>query len=139
LSVQTFLSRLQKVRKTGAGRWIACCPAHEDYYPSLKVKEGQEGPVLVICRAGCDNNAIREAVGMEWRDFFPERSTGVYDRKLRSAFPLEDVLTALASETLLVSVAACNVANGIELTAEDKARLLAAYERIESARSMASG
>jgi hypothetical protein len=139
LSAEKLLSRLNKVRKTGPNRWIACCPAHEDRNPSLNVKEEADGTLLVICRSGCDNNAIREAAGLEWRDFFPERSTGIYDRKLERAFPAAEVLRALADEATLVAVAACNVANGIELTAEDKSRVLVAAGRIQAAKDMALG
>lgn len=130
---------MQKVRKVGADRWLACCPAHEDKSPSLNVKLGADGTLLVICRSGCDNDAIREALGMEWRDFFPEKSTGVYDRKLAQAFPAADILKALADESMIVAVAACNIGQGIGLTAEDKARLLLAHQRIADAREMALG
>ena len=42
-----------------------------------------------------------------------------------------DALTALQFEALLVSVAACNVISGEELTEEDLARLLLAARRID--------
>lgn len=138
-SIDALLSRLQRVKKTGPKRWIASCPAHEDKSPSLNVKEADDGTLLVICRAGCDNNAIRESVGLEWKDFFPEKSTGIYDRKLKTAFPMADILRALDAEIQLVAVAACNVGNGVELTAEDRARVLVAHERISAARRIALG
>jgi hypothetical protein len=139
LSIENLLSRLQKVRRTGPNRWLACCPAHDDRNPSMNVKLGDDGTILVVCRAGCDNNSIREAVGMEWIEFFPEKSTGIYDRKLERAFPASDILKALDGEALIVAVAACNVANGIELTQDDKNRLLEASARISAAREMALG
>ena len=37
-----------------AGRtWMARCPAHEDRTPSLAIREGRDGKVLVRCHAGC--------------------------------------------------------------------------------------
>lgn len=139
MSAEKLLSRLQKVKRVGTNRWIASCPAHEDKSPSLNVKEDADGTLLVICRAGCDNDAIRESLGLEWRDFFPEKSTGIYDRKLERAFPAADVLQALADEALIVAVSACNLAQGIELSTEDRARLVTAAGRIEAARSMTLG
>lgn len=136
MSTENFLSRLQKVRKTGPGRWVASCPAHEDSSPSLNVKEEPNGQLLFICRAGCHQDAIRQAVGMEWSEFFPE---GVHSVPLKRAFPAADVLHALADEALIVAVAASNVANGVELTKEDKDRLMVAAGRIEAARSMSLG
>lgn len=70
---------------------------------------------------------------MEWSDFFPE---GVHSVSLKRAFPAADVLEALADEALIAAVAACNIANGVELTTADKDRLLLAYKRIDAARSM---
>ena len=38
-----LLDRLPGVRKTGPGRWIAPCPAHEDRRPSLSIRELEDG------------------------------------------------------------------------------------------------
>jgi hypothetical protein len=139
LSAERLLSRLQKVRRVGPGRWLASCPAHEDKSPSLNVKEEPDGTLLVICRAGCENDAIREAAGLEWADFFPEKSTGVYDRKLGRAFPAADILLALADETMIVAIVACDIANGRGMSIEDHDRVLIAAQRILAAKDMALG
>ncbi|MHC2582663.1 hypothetical protein ACVI1J_005162 [Bradyrhizobium diazoefficiens] len=39
-------------RQTG-GQWMCRCPAHEDRRPSLAVRDGDDGRVLVHCFAGC--------------------------------------------------------------------------------------
>ncbi len=36
----------------------ALCPAHNDHRPSLDIDEGKDGKVLVICRAGCSQEAV---------------------------------------------------------------------------------
>lgn len=136
---EDFLSRLQGVKRTGANRWLALCPAHDDRSPSLNVRIEPDGTKLVVCRAGCENNAIREAMGCEWRDFFPEKSTGVYDRKLPRAFSAGEVLQALDIEVTIVAVLACDVAAGKPVSVEDKDRLLLAVERIKAAKEMALG
>ena len=136
LSAEEFLSRCQKVRRTGQGRWIASCPAHEDSTPSMNVKEMPDGKLLVICRAGCSMQEILDATGLPWSVLFGE-SEGQYRREAKKAFPASDVLIALESEALLVAVAASNIANGVQLTDEDRARLMLAYQRIDAARSMA--
>jgi hypothetical protein len=43
-----------KGRRTGQGRWVACCPAHADRTPSLSIGEGTKVPILLHCHAGCD-------------------------------------------------------------------------------------
>lgn len=139
MSPEDFLSRLEKVKRTGPNRWLALCPAHEDRTPSLNVRIEPDGTKLVICRAGCDTQSVREAMGCEWSDFFPEKSTGVYDRKLPRAFPVSDVVEALEHEVMIVAVCACDIAAGKSLSKEDKDRVLLASQRISNAKEMLLG
>lgn len=139
MSPDEFLSRLQKTRRIGANRWVACCPAHEDKHPSLNVKIDPDGTKLVICRAGCTQDEIRSAMGCGWADFFPEKSTGVYERKLERTFPVSDVFTALQQEVMIVAVCASDVANGKAISQEDKDRVLLASQRIFAAQEMVLG
>ena len=39
-------------RKAGGG-WTARCPSHDDHEPSLSIRDGDDGKVLVRCHAGC--------------------------------------------------------------------------------------
>ncbi|WP_297505067.1 CHC2 zinc finger domain-containing protein [Ferrovum sp.] len=68
-----FLSKLKKVKRTGQLRWMACCPAHEDKSPSLSVKEGKDGRILIHCFGGCGIADITRSLGIEIQDLFPER------------------------------------------------------------------
>lgn len=52
LTVEGALSRLDGVRRAGAG-WLARCPVHEDHEPSLSVGVAADGRVLLHCFAGC--------------------------------------------------------------------------------------
>lgn len=63
-------ARLLDARRTDAGRWQAKCPAHDDRSPSLSVKEGEDGRVLVHCFAGCCLAAILAALELAPRDLF---------------------------------------------------------------------
>jgi putative DNA primase/helicase len=36
------------------GSWMARCPAHDDRKPSLSIRQGDDGKVLVRCHAGCE-------------------------------------------------------------------------------------
>lgn len=69
-----FLTRLQKVRKSGTKGWIACCPAHDDQNPSLSVSLGQRGQILVHCHAGCSAEEVVQALGLKMTDLFPPSS-----------------------------------------------------------------
>lgn len=65
------LSCLDKVKPAGAGKWKACCPAHDDKNPSLAITETSDGTVLLKCWAGCTAKSIVSAIGLELRDLFP--------------------------------------------------------------------
>jgi len=67
---QKLLNRLEKVRRTGEGRYMACCPAHDDRTPSLSIKECDDGRLLVHCFAGCPTDDVMAAVGLTMADLF---------------------------------------------------------------------
>lgn len=69
---ERLLPLLEGVRRSGDG-WSARCPAHDDKHPSLSVRETADDTVLVRCHAGCETQAILDAVGLKFSDLFPER------------------------------------------------------------------
>ena len=73
MKAEALLSRLTKVKRIGAGRWKACCPAHQDKTPSLSIRETDAGVVLLHCFGeGCAAADIVAAVGMEVSDLFTD-------------------------------------------------------------------
>lgn len=138
MRADNLLSRLEKVRATGNGTWIACCPAHADKHPSMTIRELEDERVLVHCFAECSVESILQAVGLEFDALFPEKPLE-HAKPLRRPFPAADVLESLSTETEIVVVAAGNVRQGLELTDADRSRLLLAAERIEAGRRLANG
>jgi CHC2 zinc finger len=98
MSIDTLLSRLTKVRRTGAGRWIACCPAHEDRSPSLSVRDCGDGRILLHCFGGCDVYEVVSAVGMELSDLFPPRPVDETKRPKQVGMHPADALTLMEFE-----------------------------------------
>jgi hypothetical protein len=143
MSAEAILSRCQNVRKTGPGRWICSCPAHEDKNPSMNVRELPDLKVLMICRAGCTNREIVEALGLHWSALFPESDIGrsTYDDFKREAarIPWRDVLEAVAFEAQLTAIAASNLKAGVVLSQEDLDRLWQAAVRLNRAVEMTHG
>ena len=41
--------------KRDGSQFIACCPAHNDSTPSLTIRDGDDGKILVYCHGGCSN------------------------------------------------------------------------------------
>lgn len=70
--IDAVLSQLRKVQRRGDNSWTACCPAHDDRNPSLSVSVGDDGRVLLNCFSGCSSDAVRAALGLEWRDLYAE-------------------------------------------------------------------
>ncbi len=59
-------------KPTRTGEYSARCPAHPDRDPSLTVREGDDGKVLLHCFAGCAPESIAAALCLEMRDLFPD-------------------------------------------------------------------
>jgi hypothetical protein len=78
-----LLERLEGVRATGAGKWLARCPAHDDRTPSLSIRETDDGTILLHDFAGCSALAICQAIGIEFRDLFPAREIRRVDTHAR--------------------------------------------------------
>lgn len=57
-------------RRAGPGKWQAKCPSHDDRSPSLTIREGQDGRVLLRCWAGCDTAAVLKAGGLTMGSLF---------------------------------------------------------------------
>lgn len=134
-----LLSRLEKVRQTGRGRWIACCPAHPDKTPSLTIAECDDGRVLAHCFSGCGFDAIVDAIGISVEEFFPEKPLYQRGKPLRRQFPAGDVLECLRFEATIAQVALSDMSQGKALSEADKTRLGLAAQRIRDAVELVNG
>jgi hypothetical protein len=126
MTADVLLSRLDRVRRTGRGRWTARCPAHNDRGPSLSIRELDDGRTLLHCFAGCDAGAIVVALGMELSDLFPARGSDD-KRRARERLPFSaiDALRLVGHEVdeaaLLIAVTSRTPE---QLTAERRGRLM---------------
>jgi len=133
MSAENLLSRLERVKRTGAGRYQARCPAHDDKGPSLSIRELDDGRVLVHCFAGCDVHSVLSAAGLSFDDLFPPRELGHYAKREGRPFPAADILRAIAFEVLVVAVAGSSMLAGEPFNAVDRDRLFVAVGRIQAA------
>ena len=127
-NIDLILSKLHKVRQTSHGQYTSCCPAHGDRNPSFMIRDDQ-GKILLRCLAGCDLYDILSALGISITDLFPS-NPNYYSSPIKNPFPAASVIRCIQTEALIVATAACNVANGIELTEEDRQRVVLAASRI---------
>ena len=138
MSAESLLARLDGVRRTSEGRYLARCPAHGDKHASLSVRELDDGRTLVHCFAQCSVEDVLAAVGLTFDALFPERSIE-RGKPERRPFPAGDVLEALATEVRIAAICSSDLKSGKTLPAVDHERLMLAAERIESGRSLANG
>jgi hypothetical protein len=119
--IDQILNGLRKVRETGHGEWVACCPAHEDRSPSLAIKDNGDGRILIHCFAGCPVEEVVGSIGLSLSDLMPERA--INHRVKRVPFNARTVLEATAFSTLIVAIAASDMAKGKQLSSEEKSTL----------------
>jgi hypothetical protein len=137
MNIEELLCRLNKVKKTGAGKWAAQCPAHEDRSPSLAIRDA-EGTILLHCFAGCSPGDVCASVGISLTDLFPDTKREWQGEKPVQftgglKFNAMDALRALAGEGSVVLLLACDQAEGRVLSQIDRDRLLLAVGRINAA------
>ena len=133
LSIESIiLPKLDQVIDRGGGRWYACCPAHDDTSPSLSIGTGNEGQLLLHCFAGCSAEQVLSALGLGWRDVYPDK----WEAAKRAAYahktkPLK--LDPLELERTILRIVAADLRAGKELSAEDRARAKVARLRLQAA------
>ena len=131
MTADILLDRLQGVRRTAPGRWLARCPAHDDRRPSLAVREAEDGRLLIYCFAGCSVGDVMRALGLDLHDLF-DRPLGHRHGPIRHPFSPAAVLRAIAGEAMIVAVAGRDALDGKAIEA-DRERLLTAVTRITEA------
>jgi len=132
MGADRLLSRLEGVRQTGPGRWIARCPAHDDGRASLSIREMEDGRILVHDFAGCSVQEVVTAVGLDMAALFPEREIQ-HGKPERRPIPAADILRCVAFEALVVASAGAAMLAGEPVSGIDRERLVLAVARLQDA------
>ncbi len=131
MTVETLLSRLDGVRPAGDGRWYSECPAHDDRSPSLSIRDAGD-KVLVHCFAGCEAEDVLNAVGLTFRDLYPDEYRAAHAAACAQKIKLPPI-DLIALERRIIDLAESDLRAGKTLSAEDRARLEIALERVKGA------
>jgi hypothetical protein len=148
MTAATLLSRLDRVRQTGPGRWVACCPSHDSTSKSsLAIRELPDGRVLLHDFGGCSTEDVLGAVGLEMGDLFPERidttpeSKG--DRRYRSRqhqrFDAASLIRVVHAEVLMAATIISRFLDGHDPDEVERAALWSAAGRIADAVGVLDG
>lgn len=129
-AIDNLLAHLDKVRRTGKDRYIACCPAHGDKNPSLMVSERDDGSVGIYCHAGCSIYEITSAIGFEVSDLFPPRESS--GKPARAAFSAADSMRCLTFEGMVIAASGRSML-AAGWTEDQQQRLIDAVSRVSAA------
>jgi len=138
VSADALLSRLDGVRRTGTGRWLARCPAHEDKSPSLSIRELDDGRILLHDFAGCEVEHVLGTIGLTFDALFPERPIE-YGKPERRPFLPSDVFEVVRREAGVVAVLAADLHKNKVVSETDYERLFVAVERLNDIAGAAYG
>jgi len=129
MMIDQILERLHKVHKNGSG-YMACCPAHEDKNPSLRVTE-RDDKILIKCFSGCETRDIVSAIGLELKDLFADSGLDTEQRQQYAATKRREALdVALGHESMILQLAKAEIEKGHTLSDSDIARVNQARRRI---------
>lgn len=121
--VDAVLSRLEGVRQTGTGRWLARCPGplhrRGDRKPSLSIGATDDGTVLIHCFGGCGPTEILGVIGLELKDLFPPRPGGYATRPKAPPIPWRDLFDAIETDLTACSLAFYELAEGKKFSIAD--------------------
>lgn len=127
-----LLDRLELVRQTAPGRWIARCPAHADRSPSLSVRELEDGRLLVHDFGGCEIGDVLAAVGLTLSDLFETRLGDFQPSHAR--VPARDLLALVDHEVTVAALILADVLSQHTVEESQWTRLAEAAGRIGRAR-----
>ena len=125
MSIDILLSRLEKVKPNGNGKYLACCPAHNDKSPSLGIKQDDNGKILIHCFSGCAAPDIVSAVGMQLSDLMPDNPT--YKKGAKPPkFNKYELFDLLVHESIILSLGIRQLLNLEDLSQVDLLRVVQA-------------
>lgn len=133
---QKTLDRLQQVRSMGKGRYMACCPAHDDRSPSLSIKECDDGRLLLHCFAGCPTTDVLEAIGLSLSDLFPAEMQKDHRIGQVPHWKRLRLQQAADYERTVLAIIASDAANGESIDAE---RAVAAKDNLRKIQGVLNG
>lgn len=123
MNVSDLLQRLEKVRSTGADKWLARCPSHEDRSPSLAIKQTADSKILLHCFAGCAVADITATLGLKLSDLMPDSPDRDRTKAKAPKFNKNELFDRCVFESYILRLSIAQLLLGKPLSMEDLARV----------------
>lgn len=133
MSVDNLLSRLEKVKRHGHGKYMCRCPAHNDKTASLTVTDNGDGRILINCFAGCDTYTVLRSVGLDWQDVMPENYLGHNVKPVPKLLYPSEALELIKRECMIITLCAMDISKGRFLKDDEMERMKQAMQFIHKA------
>ncbi len=130
--VYNLLGKLQKVKENGRDSWMACCPAHDDKSPSLKI-DIKNDKILIKCWTGCSIEDILGAVGLDFDDIFPDKPMYHRSSGQKPMLSSADALRIVKYEAAIIMMYGQDLKAGKTPSDEDHQRFVTAVHRVGEA------
>lgn len=120
---ETIASALQKAKRVGPGKFVACCPSHFDKTPSLSIEDAN-GKVLVFCHAGCSQDEVIDAL----------RNLGLWHKPSNQRIKYlnnQSLIETIRRHKNLLALAQSEHEQGVVHTELDRARIKRAIRFLE--------
>ncbi|MDD3577164.1 MAG: hypothetical protein PHT38_09800 [Halothiobacillus sp.] len=142
VSIDDLLSRLDGVRKTGPGKWVAKCPTRNERTASLSIKQTDDGRILLHDFGGSEAADILAALGLNWIQLVPphlRRDKRAHTSAERQGHDAQAALNAIHTAAIITRVCANRMADGQRLADADRHALRRAVQTIDRAYQAARG
>lgn len=135
LGIEGLLSRLDGVKRTGPGKWIAKCPTRNERTASLSIKQTEDGSILLHDFGGSDAGEVITALGLSWIHLIPPhlRNNRSYSPAERQGHDAQAALNAIYGSAVLVRICGNKLLDGQGLDQSDYHALRRAVHDISTA------
>lgn len=128
--IEKILNKLEKVKSTGEGKYIAMCPVHNTKSQSLALKEVDDR-VIIHCFGGCSTESVLSAIGLTFSDLFPERIPDPQAPKSKfPKFNTFELFPLLIQEAMILAFAWNDARTGKTINEADSKRVQQAFSTV---------
>lgn len=141
VSIDGLLSRLDGVKRTAPGKWIAKSPTRKERTASLSIRLTDDGRVLLHDFGGDEAADILAALGLNWVQLIPphlrnNKTTTPAERQGHDAMA---ALNSIQTAAIVVRICANKLADGYMLNKTDRDHLRKSAHDIDRALSGTRG